>query len=601
MTTSPPPSPGPRAWGSTWLVAGVLLGVAAWAMPSAIQAGDAGEFATVMLRGGVPHPSGYPWMRILGWPARALEVLGVPPVRAAAWPCAALAIVGWSCVHRVALRFAPPAIASFAVLLLALSPTAVLHAFDIEVWGPLLAFAGGFLGLATGRPRSPLLLGAALGLVVSHHLTGVLLAPLAVAAAMPGARAFSAWLRAGLQGLAGVLLGLTPYLTLMLGSGDAWRWGDVQSLEGLLHHIGRADYGVFSLSLHTLPVPASALLERVVRTVGGALSAGLVSVTIPCALLLALVLGLALRLRPAAVPRRIVLGLWLAAVATLLLFPLAHNIDPRSPFGAWILERFDLLGLALLAPLLAGVLAPLHALAEDRVWRRRGLHVVGGLLLVRQLLTTHWRGVPFDDDGVERYAIDLLRTPTPGRRAFVFGTDDHRTFPVLFAQAVLGHGPEVVYVDASLLAHPWYRAQLRARVPELPDAEKPLQLIGALWSDPRFADSEVYLANIFSRPARSLALAPQGILWRVLRPDEQASPLDVLPAHRAALARYVRAPGTGAMPTDAVMYDAHPFAADLLAQYPERTAELARALRDTGHPHEADALLTEALLGSAAP
>src|SRR5690606_21103446 len=76
MTTSPPPSPGPRAWGSTWLVAGVLLGVAAWAMPSAIQAGDAGEFATVMLRGGVPHPSGYPWMRILGWPARALEVLG---------------------------------------------------------------------------------------------------------------------------------------------------------------------------------------------------------------------------------------------------------------------------------------------------------------------------------------------------------------------------------------------------------------------------------------------------------------------------------------------------------------------------------------------
>src|SRR5690606_9062686 len=117
MTTSPPPSPGPRAWGSTWLVAGVLLGVAAWAMPSAIQAGDAGEFATVMLRGGVPHPSGYPWMRILGWPARALEVLGVPPVRAAAWPCAAPAIVGWSCVRRAALGFAPPATAPLAVLL----------------------------------------------------------------------------------------------------------------------------------------------------------------------------------------------------------------------------------------------------------------------------------------------------------------------------------------------------------------------------------------------------------------------------------------------------------------------------------------------------
>lgn len=590
----------PHAWAFTLAVAAVMSAVALWAMPSSIQPGDAGEMATVMLRGGVPHPSGYPWMRILGAPARLLEAWGLSPVRAAALPCAGLAVVGWILVHRVALRFAPPWVATFSVLLLAVAPIPVLHAFDVEVWGPLLAFAGVFMFFATGPRRSPWVLGLLLGAVVSHHLTGILLLPLAIGAAAPPRGApLRAWLRAGVSGCLGACIGLTPIVTLMWGDGDAWRWGDTRSLSGLLHHVTRADYGVLSLSLHTEAVPKLALLERAAGSVGRTLSAGLVTSEILGGLLFVCVLILGARQRPAATSTASLFGLGASLLATLVLFPLAHNIDPRASHGAWIVERFDLLGFALLAPWLAGVLARIPVSVGDDRFRRYGLAVVTALLLVRQGLSTTWHGVPSDNDIVERYAADVVRTPAPGRRAIIFGTDDHRTFPILFVQRVLGIAPEVLYIDASLLAHPWYRADLERRFPGLPDRSKPVQLIQALWADPAFADVEIYVANLFSRPIRTLPLAPQGILWRVLRPDEDASPLDVLPAHRAALARYVRQPGRGAMPQDMVAVAAHPFAADLLAIYPERTAELAGALRATGHPQEADALLTEAVLGPA--
>ena len=35
-----------------------LVAVAWWALPREIQAGDAGEFSTIMLAGGSPHASG---------------------------------------------------------------------------------------------------------------------------------------------------------------------------------------------------------------------------------------------------------------------------------------------------------------------------------------------------------------------------------------------------------------------------------------------------------------------------------------------------------------------------------------------------------------
>ena len=590
------------AWGWTVGLGVLLLGVAIWALPRTIQPGDAGEFATVMLEGGVPHPSGYPWMRILGWVARSARALGLPPATAAALGPSGLGIAGWLLLHRVALRLSIPAsgqpspataaLATFAIALPATSPVVVLHTHDSEVWGPLTFFAALLVWLALVRRARAFVLGLAFGLALSHHLTAALLLPICVASAWPrGGRPIEV-LRAALRGIAGGVLGLSPYLTLMIGDGQAWRWGDTTTWTGLIHHVSRADYGVLSLSLHTQAVSALDQLARVSSSIGGTLSAGLVPLAIPAGMLVVLVLVMAARAAPPTVRRQDVFGLWGAAVASTWLFALAHNIDPRNPFGAWILERFDILSLAVLAPLLAAAAAPVTRALAGRRRAGIGLAICGALLVLRQLVVTAWHGVPSSDNLVQRYAEDLLATPPRGGRAVVFGTDDHRLFPVTFAQEVLGLGPAILYVDASLLAHPWYREHLRRRFPELPDVDKPVRLMQALWEDPQWRDTPIYLTNDFSLPSRSLPRVPEGILWRVLPPHQiEVEPLPVLQRHKAALQRY------GAPPRGPLM-EGHPFSADLSLSYTEGTGQLARALAAQGMPEQGEALLREALAPS---
>lgn len=573
-----------------------LVALAVWAAPSAVQAGDAGELSTVMLRGGVPHPSGYPWMRALGPIARLLEQLGVAPARAAALPCALCGAAAWVVLLGPVSRLVSWKVATWAVAFMGTASIVVLHAFDAEVWGLHLLLCACFVRLALRDPPcSPLRLGLMLGLAVSHHLSAVLLVPLAIGAALPAREpggdarrwAMSA-LRAGGLGLAGSALGLLAYATLMIGDGGAWRWGDTQSLSGLLHHVSRGDYGVLSLSLHEDTVGPVDQLRRVAASLGRVLSAGRSDAPwLGAGLLVAVALGGATRvptaLRPAA---------WRGYLAATALstfgFPALHDIDPASPFGAWILERFDLLPCLLWTPLVALAAARATEALRGRVSSRvvpAALAALGAGAILAQLATTADRGVPSDDDGVERYAVDLLRTPAPGVPSLVFGTGDHRTFGVLYAQEVLEEGEHVLYIDASLLAHAWYRARLRDRWPQLPDVDKPLALMGAVWRSPALADTPVYLANDFSRPSTTLGRVPEGLLWRVIPPPELAttpppSPAEVLARHRAAWSRYVG-------PPPGRPKAGHPFTGDLAANYTDLTERLIEALRAAGMTDDA--------------
>ncbi len=590
---APAPALGMR---STLVVVGVLLVIAAWALPRAIQPGDGGEFATVMLQGGVPHPSGYPWMRMLGLPARALAAIGLPPASAAALPCALLGIAGFSLMHRVALhvlREAPTraraVVATLLTLLLASAPAVVLHVFDSEVWGPLLFAVGGFTYLAVVRRSRPWVLGLALGLGVSHHLTAVFLVPLAIGAAWPDTPTAKSILRAGLEGLGGALPGLAPLLTLMLGAHGpeaAWAWGDTASLSGWVHHVTRGDYGVFELSLQNNQAPAWAQLARAWQVQGGALSGQLsphwllggVLVLVPCLL--------AVRRGPG--PWQVRAGL----VASLLLagsvFPLAHNLDPTSPFGRWVLERFDLVPLLLLIPVCALALAPLPAALAKRGRAGPGLAVAGTLLILRQVVFAAWHGVPASNPWIERYALDVLRTPD-APQAIIVGTDDHRTFPILYAQQVLGEGKHVLYIDASLLAYPWYRARLRAQLPELPDIDKPVLLLTTLQANAAWDPVPLYLTNDFSRHSAGLNRVPEGLLWRLVHPRLPPVTADeVLTRHKAALKRY------GPL-VEVPFVEGHPFATDLRTNYLETTKALGEALYAEGRSADADALLRYAM------
>lgn len=555
-----------------------LCCIAWWAMPRAIQAGDAGEFATVMLRGGVPHPSGYPWMRILGLFARALESLGMAPTLASALPCALAGVAAWVCIQRTLCVWGVGVVGAVTVGVAACSGIVVGHVNDSEVWGLHLLWCAvvSYFGLA--RRSSPLVIGAVLGAAVSHHLTAVLLVPLAVGAAWPTENAPARVLRAGGLGLLGSALGLLAYATLAVGSGDAWRWGDTRTLDGLVHHVTRADYGITQLSLHTEPVSVYDSWARSIESLGLALSAQLALHVALGALVLILIIVFARR--PECVPRPAWWGMWGAIGTTTLVFPALQNIDPNSPFGAWILERFDLLPLMLWCLPAATALARLARRVQARRLRVM-LAVLPAALIVRQVVSTWVRGTPAEEGGVESYAVDMLETP-PGP-ALVFGTDDHRIFPALYATEVLGTRPEVVYVDASLLYHPWYRNRIARRWPGLPVADKPLKMMGQIWQSEEHADTPIYLANVFSKPAATeLSLVPEGILWRVVPPHaspEQFEPQRLAERHLAALERYRATPEQFAGLHSPA---GHPWSVDLWAPYMQQTSQLAQAMRQNG-------------------
>lgn len=588
---APPPDPaeprGVRWWWPALALCGLLSLLAGLAVPRQVQAGDAGEFATVMLAGGVPHPSGYPWMRVLGLPARALAAMGVPPATAAALPCALAGVAAWIVLWPLLARWAGRIPATVAVAVLATASPMLVHCSDSEVWGPhLLACALVLRVCARPSPRA-WQLGLVFGLAVSHHLTAALLLPMVVGAAWPRPFSVPRLLTTAAQGVGAGLVGLVPYATLALGSGGAWRWGDTRSLTGLWHHVLRADYGVLSLSLHAEDPAVLDQWARALAVVGSAASGGLAAGPGVAVVVLVLFAALAVR-RPAAAPPGAWWGLWGAVLASTLAFPAAHNIDPSSRFGAWILERFDLLTILLWAPAWAVVAARAGSRVHARVPGRpvkAVLALVAVTLVAVQLLRSHARGLPSADAGVQRYAEDLLRTPAPDQPALVIGTDDHRVFPILFVQHVLHRGAPTVYVDASLLSHAWYREHLRARFPALPDVDKPVALVGALWADPALRDTPIYLANVFSRPSAALPVVPQGVLWRVLPPHRPPpSPAQVVADHLAALQRYDP-------PASHVRRAAHPWTEDLWAAYNEGSERLVAALHAEGRDAEARALL----------
>ncbi len=307
--------------------------------------------------------------------------------------------------------------------------------------------------------------------------------------------------------------------------------------------------------------------------------------------------------------RRVRIGLVASLLLTTVVFPGIGNLDPSSPFAAWILERFDLLpSLLWLVPIAICIdalvdpgLSPAvrhHAppTAKDSGESpgadgaalgspfARLFPLVAAVLFVgapTQLMRSYSHGIPSDEIGVEMYALDVLHTPAD-QHALIFGIDDHRTFPILYAREVLLAGEGPVYIDASLLRHRWYREWLRRRWPGLPEAERPVELILELWADPALRDTPIYLTAVFSRPAASLDLVPEGVLLRV-RPPHQAvddwTPERILARHLDASSRYVAVASYFAS-RDGLA--GHPWSRDLWASYEDNYRGLADAFRAQG-------------------
>jgi hypothetical protein len=590
-----------------------LCAVAAYALPPTIQAGDAGEFSTVLLGGGVPHPPGYPLMRLLGTVSRLLYKMGFEPSIAAALPNALAAIGAWI----VALMFvnwkntAPLQWMTRALLLLAFSSAGLFlgHLYDCEVWGLhlLLSLA---TAMACARQLDLRLCALLWGFALGQHLTALFLAPLIFTRLLGSCEQPQAtkepttksemWVFArrffqssALFAAIAASICIALYATIFGQSNGAWTWGNLDSFAGWVHHVLRADYGTLSLGLRSEKPPILLLLERHFASLAEVFSLSLTSNAI-IGVFVFLFAAWGIAGRSLNLDRRTIWGYRLTLFISGPLFAALGNFDPRADTAAWIMERFDILPAALAIP---GLVAGIELIFDFD--RRRSLRVIVSMICATALTSIGWSERAMSrssaDRSVEVYARDLVATPPLDQTSVIFGSDDHRSFAQLYVREILQLAPHVIFIDAGLLPYDWYRLHLQTRWPDLPVDDRPVKMINAMLADPKWSKRPLYLANIFSRPASQIRRVPEGIAWRVVAPGADRTPEfsdeALADRHLQAFSRLRGQPGDFAGIVDPSAAKHHPWSIDLWQPYIETTTALVAHLRARGKHQLAESII----------
>jgi hypothetical protein len=538
----------------------------------AVLGGDNGEFATLFAEGGVAHPSGYPlytlWLRAWSWlpassPAHG-AALATSLHGALAAAALALASRAWGATRWGTLF----ALASwcFASLPWRLSTHAEVFALNAAV-ALTVAWIAAPQGPARGARRTALL-GLVAGAGLANHLSVALVAPLGLYGAVLGIRESEHRVRTALLGVAALAPGLATYTSLYLTAmhaGDRYIWGDPTTLQGLIDHILRKDFGTGQLSASGAPPQPLAHLGFLLRNVFSDLH------VLPAVLGLAGYGALERDASTGADARsRAFLGAALVTVGPLFLS--RFNIPPTGLGGA-VVERFHLLPMSLLAVTIG---RGFDRVAELAPLGRNVQATLGAAVAVVGFA----RGLPavrFEQDPtVERYLRDVLDTLPP--RAVVLGTGDHRTLGFPYVQRALGLRRDVLFIDPRLLPMPHYRARIERRlgrpfafpatrsIPTVPVAEAALA-----------TGRPVFLTNVFTASIpRALPVYPEGVVLRVLPRDERPPPPDqVLARNEALFARYRVRPGRRVLP---------PWQATAQMEYARTWGALADAATAAGRP-----------------
>jgi hypothetical protein len=468
-----------------------------------VQGGDTAEFVTVAVAGGVAHPPGYPLFLALA-SACAAVLPGPLPLRVtvATILCATGALFA---LHRVVLRWTADGVAS------ALATATLGVSFLFWHWSTVaevlpggalttLLVVGAALGSARGAagPRQGLLVGLAAATGIANHHTVVLLLPLCVygwAAALPRPLAPRTAVTTTAAAAVGVAAGFLPYLTLLSADG-AWVWGDTGSLQGLVRHFLRADYGSFSIP-HAGASPPWTHPLLYLRTLGSEFG-GVLWLLVPVGA--AAGLGLLPRRSTALQSRGLTVALllsWLLAAPWLL----SRFTYPASGFFVAVVERFHLQPNALLAVLLGVGIAWVRT---SPLWSRPALPA---LLLAGNVAVLGALNLPRAGWAGEFVLDDFLRNALAGAApdALMLTSGDAQTFGFVYAQEVLGLRPDVAAVAPQLLPHPWYRARLLARHPDL-----------VLAADGRALS---WTALVGANPQRTVLVSP-----RLAPPEGEAAP-----------------------------------------------------------------------------
>jgi len=216
------------------------------------------------------------------------------------------------------------------------------------------------------------------------------------------------------------------------------------------------------------------------------------------------------------------LGLALCAIVVLDYAGILANAN----FALVEEELYELRFLFLPAYLVFAVLGGLgFAFVASRAERSVRVLVPLGLLLLGVALAP-WgllqlRRLDKSEDHLMReYGLALLAAAEGPAVLFTYG--DNAWMPIAYLQMVEGARPDVTLVAAGLLRHPWYRAQLRARFPELMPGEDTPGV--AAIARANLGRANLYHADPRPRDVSGFQEVPSGLLMRLVPEGERAAP-----------------------------------------------------------------------------
>ena len=578
---------GPVAVPAMVLLCALALFASTWT--DAIQVADSGELVAAACNLGVAHPPGYPLYTLLG------HLLCQLPASTEAgrvgWLSVAAGLLCVLAVYGLVLRLgARRWAAAAAALALATGQVFWRYASLAEVFAlnAALCLALVYACVVAADQRSSALRralwcaasGLLAGLAVSNHHSTVWVAPMLIPAVFLPLRPVAAAAGRTAAAFAGGVLGLSPYLHLLLADPTITpRWGDTATLAGLLKHFLRQDYGTFTLSIGGKASQYEALSFFLQELPGQ-----LTWVLLPAALA-----GLILRAGraagspwAAALSGRASRGAagWLA-LCCLLCGPVFFTLFNLGSAGtqAQVVERFFILPVAMLSVCLGlglawldrAVLAQPDFRTTAPLWRAAALGIIGFTALSNRA-----EADVSENYVVEDYAYNVLASVEQG--ALVLGTGDARTFSLLHAQEVLGYRPDVQFINVSLLLYPWYVEQKKVERPELRYRFTPgnVDTLGLIRREMR-RGVPVYLAAVYNdKVMREFAGYPVGPLVRLRTPWSVSPPPRWVIRHNESL--YPRYLSRGRLPDPRV--DA--WSAQLQETYARGWETIARAALAAG-------------------
>jgi hypothetical protein len=468
--------------------------------PTHIVAADNAEFATLSVLGGHAHPSGYPlyilYLRLTSW---------LPGATAAHAASLATSVLGAAVVFvlQSACRAwgARPGAAALAVAILAGAGLVLRVHTEADVFALNSLLAATILWVAA--PRSPLTcmrraaaLGLLAGLALSNNLTCALIAPIGIYGVVATARDGRP-VRVMITTCLALLLGLTPYLYLVVGPDNAASWAPVHTVQDFLDTVLRKDYG------YTTHVPGHAAISTATSLVRHATLIGRTWLWLPFAGGVAM-LGVQCFRSANRWAWRMLAASWLLCGP---IFAARLGVEAVG-VGAYIGGRMQILSALVLA-------LPIASSFEWLLLRRPLSNVraiIAAVVVFLILAAAAWPKLARVHGSAVEDGVENLLASLP-KNSVVFVVSEDQCFGTRYLQLVSGKRPDVTIVCTSLLSRSWYRD----RLPLNPDA-------GAVLATGR----PLLVDGAQSTILRAFPSYPDGILHRVLATHDVPPPLDIV-------------------------------------------------------------------------